>query len=440
MVTLTLLNLFTVGAGVAVVHLTPRSALEPEPPSVAARAIVRVAGTSVTPPDPAAPMPGSGLATELLGLVAGRAGGINAVVVDVESRRTLFEQRARVAAVPASTTKVITSTAALAALGPDRRLTTKVVKGAGGIVLVGGGDPTLTTRPSPGYPMSASLPDLAKRTATALKAAGTTRVRVGYDASLYQGSRTAVGWKPNYIPDGEVAPVTALMVDEGRTAPGERSRVADPPGAAVQAFVGLLRRNGISATAGGRTQAAPNAAQLAAVQSPPVSALVERLMTDSDNDLAEAMVRHVAIERNRPPTFAGAAQAVQEVLARLGAAEGVRLADGSGLSTSNRITPMALARVISIAASGKRPELRAMITGLPVAGFSGTLAGRYTTVALQGAGMVRAKTGTLANVNTLAGITNDEDGRVLAFAFMAGNTNSEVLDQLASTVASCGCR
>ncbi|MBC6458869.1 D-alanyl-D-alanine carboxypeptidase/D-alanyl-D-alanine-endopeptidase [Actinomadura sp. HBU206391] len=441
MVTLSLLNVFTLGAGVAVVKLTPQSSLQLEPPSVATRAIVRASGSSVIPSDASAPMPGSGLGIELLGLLGGQAGAINAVVVDATTRRTLFDQRAKVAAVPASTTKVVTSAAALAVLGSEYRLTTKVVKGAGGgIVLVGGGDPTLTAGPPRGYPTYASLPDLAKRTAAALKAAGTTRVRVDYDASLYQGSRTAPGWKPNYMPDGEVAPVTALMVDEGRVAPGNRSRVADPPGAATQAFAGLLRQNGISARAGTRTQAAPKAAQLAAVQSPPVSVLVERLMTDSDNDLAEAMIRQVAIKRKRPPTFAGGAQAVQETLAQLGVGEGVRLADGSGLSTSNRITPMALARIISLAASGKRPELRAMITGLPVAGFSGTLADRYTTVALPGAGVVRAKTGTLANVSTLAGITSDADGRLLAFAFMAGSTNSEVLDQLASIVAMCGCR
>jgi D-alanyl-D-alanine carboxypeptidase len=441
MVTLSLLNVFALGAGLAVVKLTPRSSLKPEPPSVAIRDIVRAAGSSVTPSDPSAPLPGNGLGIELLGLLGAHGGNVNAVVIDATTRRTLFDQRAKIAAVPASTTKVVTSTAALAALGPDHRLTTKVMKGAGGgIVLVGGGDPTLTARPSRGYPAYASLPDLAKRTAAALKSAGTSRVRVDYDASLYQGSRTAAGWKPNYVPDGEIAPVTALTVDEGRVVPGERSRVADPPGAATQAFVRLLRQNGINATAGGRTQAAPTAEQIAAVQSPPVSVLVERLMTDSDNDLAEAMIRQVAIKRKRPPSFAGGVQAVQEVLTQLGVGEGVRLSDGSGLSTSNRITPMALARIISLAASGKRPELRAMITGLPVAGFSGTLAGRYATVAVQGAGVVRAKTGTLANVSTLAGITSDADGRVLAFAFMAGNANSEALDQLASIVAACGCR
>jgi D-alanyl-D-alanine carboxypeptidase/D-alanyl-D-alanine-endopeptidase (penicillin-binding protein 4) len=446
-VTLSLLNVFTLAAGVAVVRFTPRSGLEPQPPSVASRQIVRVgAGSLASAPDPAARVPGDALGIRLLGLLGGRATNINAVVIDAATRRTLFDQRAQTAAVPASTTKVATSTAVLAALGPEHRLTTKVVKGrGGGIVLVGGGDPTLSTQAAGRYPAYASLPDLARRTAGALKAAGTAQIRVDYDATLYQGPLTAAGWKPNYLPDGEAAPVTALMVNEGRVALGARARVADPPGVAARVFAQWLRRYGIVTRPGTGVQAGPGARQLASVQSPPVSVLVEHLLTTSDNDLAEAMARQVAIKLKRPVTFAGGAQAVQETLTRLGVGEGVQVSDGSGLSTRNRITPLALARIVSLAASGKRPELWSVITGMPVAGFSGTLANRYTTYTTTtqpGAGIVRAKTGTLANVSTLAGLTYDHDGRLLAFAFMAGNVDpnvTELLDQLASTIAGCGC-
>jgi D-alanyl-D-alanine carboxypeptidase/D-alanyl-D-alanine-endopeptidase (penicillin-binding protein 4) len=132
-------------------------------------------------------------------------------------------------------------------------------------------------------------------------------------------------------------------------------------------------------------------------------------------------------------------------LARLGVDDGVRVDDGSGLSTRNRITPLALARIAALAASGRYPRLRAAITGMPVAGFTGTLAApRYTdsrTVA--GAGVVRAKTGTLSGVSTLAGVAHDADGRLLAFAFMLGDGKGPVdrgrLDLLAASVAACGC-
>ncbi|MGH8966391.1 MAG: D-alanyl-D-alanine carboxypeptidase/D-alanyl-D-alanine endopeptidase, partial [Actinomycetes bacterium] len=202
---------------------------------------------------------------------------------------------------------------------------------------------------------------------------------------------------------------------------------------------------GVSAKAGQRTVAQEGAMRLGAVQSPPMSALVEHLLTESDNDLAEAVARQVAMKLGRPATFADAAQAVQQVLARLGVAEGVSVNDGSGLSTRNRITPIALAHIVSLAAGEDHPELRSVVTGLPIAGFSGTLSPpRYTVAASRaGAGMVRAKTGTLAGVSTLAGLVYDVDGRLLAFAFMAGDGKGKVdpgkLDQLAAAIAACGC-
>ncbi|MFC7646835.1 D-alanyl-D-alanine carboxypeptidase [Streptosporangium lutulentum] len=135
---------------------------------------------------------------------------------------------------PASTTKLVTAVASLASLGPDARLSTRVVRGSspGSIILVGGGDPTLAGPRSSGdplyYPQPTSLSSLARLTAKALKAAGVTKVTVAYDDSLYTGPRTASTWKPNYVPEGSVAPVTALMVDEGRVSPNSHQRVSDP--------------------------------------------------------------------------------------------------------------------------------------------------------------------------------------------------------------------
>ncbi|MGP4024427.1 D-alanyl-D-alanine carboxypeptidase/D-alanyl-D-alanine endopeptidase [Actinomadura sp. 3N407] len=452
---LSLLNVFIVTAGLAVAKLTPDRHLSPQPPSVAARDLVRVpASVAIPEADPASgPLPNaSTLAGRLSGLIGGPRAKISAVVIDAATRRPLFERQSHRPATPASTTKLVTSVAALASVGPAHRITTQVVRGAGGgIVLVGGGDPTLTAlpaRPEAGHPPFASLVDLARQTATALKASGVQQVRVDYDVSAYQGPRTAAGWKPNYLPDGEVAPVTALTVDEGRLSPGDsskRTRVSDPPAAAAKQFARLLSKNGVSARPGRMTVAQKGAVRLGAVQSPPVSALVEHLMTESDNDVAEAVSRQVAIKLGRPATFADAAQAVQQVIARLGVAEGVSVNDGSGLSTRNRITPMALARIVSLAAGDDHPELRPAITGLPIAGFSGTLSPPRFTAATSraGAGTVRAKTGTLAGVSTLAGLAYDADGRLLAFAFMAGDGKGPVdpgkLDQLAAAVAACGC-
>ncbi len=85
-----------------------------------------------------------------------------------------------------------------------------------------------------------------------------------------------------------------------------------------------------------------------------------------------------------------------------------------------------------------------MLTGLPVAGFTGTLIDRYPKES-PGTGVVRAKTGTLTGVNTLAGTVVDADGRLLLFAFMTTGTTDpraaqSALDHMASTLANCGCR
>ncbi|MFI0352327.1 D-alanyl-D-alanine carboxypeptidase/D-alanyl-D-alanine-endopeptidase [Actinomadura sp. 9N407] len=458
MITLSLLNVFAASAGVAVAKLTPERHLSPQPPSVADRVPVRTAAAGTAPygADARVPDPGA-LASRLTPLVRGAGTKIGAVVTDVETRRTLFAADADRPATPASTTKLITSVAALATLGPAHRITTRTVRsGDGGVVLVGSGDPTVTAQAparagsgTPGErPVYASLPDLARQTATALKAAGVRQVRVDYDVSAYQGPRTAAGWKPNYLPDGEVAPVSALTVDEGRVRPGDptvNSRVANPPASATATFARLLTRNGVKAKAGRQVTAPKGAARLGAIQSPTAAEMVEHLMTRSDNDVAEAMARQVAIKLGRPASFAVASQSVMQVLAGLGVRGGILVNDGSGLSTANRITPAALAAVIAVAASADHPGLRAAITGMPVAGFSGTLdAPRYTGPSSQaGAGVVRAKTGTLAGVSTLAGLAYDADGRLLAFAFMAGDGKGQVdpakLDGLAAAVASCGC-
>ncbi|WP_233510045.1 D-alanyl-D-alanine carboxypeptidase/D-alanyl-D-alanine endopeptidase [Actinomadura craniellae] len=428
------------------VNVTPAPQLVLSPPSVAARPVVQAAAQPLPSADPAARIPGAaGLSARLNAVLAGSDTKISGAVIDAAARRVLYGRNPDRPATPASTTKLVTSVAVLATRGPEYRLTTKTVQGAPGrVVLVGGGDPTLAVRPPASLPGSASLTELARQTAAALRASGTARVKVDFDDTLYTGPRSAPGWKPNYIPDGEVAPVTALMVDQGRVAAGKRTRVADPPATAAAVFAGLLRRQGVAATRGARVRAHPSAAALGSVRSPPVSAMVEHLMTESDNDMAEAMVRQAALARGRPASFAGGAQAVQEVLAGLRAAGGVTVFDGSGLSTRNRITPLALARLAALAAAPDHPGLRAAITGMPVAGFSGTLADRYAGPATRiGAGYVRAKTGTLDGVSTLAGMAYDVDGRLLAFAFMAGDGKGAVdpgrLDLLAAAVAGCGC-
>ncbi|WP_152788798.1 D-alanyl-D-alanine carboxypeptidase/D-alanyl-D-alanine endopeptidase, partial [Streptomyces phyllanthi] len=364
--------------------------------------------------------------------------GRTAAVVDVATGKSLYDLGADDALTPASTTKIATAAAVLSALGPDHRIETRTVLDPGSkeVVLVGGGDPTLTSREdAKGY---ASLRTLADRTAAALKKRGLDEVTLTYDASLYTGPALhPIG------PNTNLAPVSALMADEARlddSSSGPADRATDPAADAARTFADLLADRGVRTKAPASAKSPKKADRLATVSSPPLSTLVERMLTNSDNDIAEALARHTALAAGEPASFEGAGTAIHGELGELGLPlTGARFADGSGLNRDDRLTAALLTALLAKAASPAHPELRPIVTGLPVAGFTGTLRHRYADH-LSGTGVVRAKTGTLTGVNTLAGTVVDTDGRLLAFAFLATDTTDptsaqKALDGTASALA-----
>ncbi|MFJ4617289.1 D-alanyl-D-alanine carboxypeptidase/D-alanyl-D-alanine-endopeptidase [Streptomyces sp. NPDC088812] len=412
----------------------------PEPAPSAASVLAGLGGTTTTVKSaPAA----DALARVLDPLLADPALGARrtAAVVDVATGTLLYGAGADEALTPASTTKIATAVAALAAMGADHRLTTRVAlePDTGEVVLVGGGDPTLTARTdAEGY---ASLRTLAASAAAALKKRGITRATLSYDTTLYAGSEIhPIGVNPN------LAPVTALTADEGRTddsVKGPATRVADPAADAASRFADLLRSHGIDTTPPGPSKATARAETLATVSSPPLSTLVERMLTNSDNDIAEALARQTAVATGERADFAGAGRAIRAQLAKLGLPlSGVEFKDGSGLDREDRLTASLLTALLAKAGDPAHPDLRPTLTGLPVAGFTGTLSSRYTDGA---AGVVRAKTGTLTGVNTLAGTVVDQDGSLLSFALLTSDTTDPTaaqaaLDRAATALAGCGCR
>ncbi|MBC9726725.1 D-alanyl-D-alanine carboxypeptidase/D-alanyl-D-alanine-endopeptidase [Streptomyces sp. TRM68367] len=364
-----------------------------------------------------------------------------AAVVDAATGKLLYGTGADVPLIPASTTKIATAVAALTAMGPDHRLTTRAAlePDTKEVVLVGGGDPTLTARKEAGG--WASLRALAAGTAAALKKHGLREVTLSYDTTLYAG--------PEMHPigvNGNLAKITALMADEARTddsTSGPAPRVPDPAADAARKFGQFLKEHGISTTPPGPSKATGRAETLAKVSSPPLSSLVERMLTNSDNDIAEHLARQTAIATGKRADFTGAGSAIHAQLAKLGLPlKGARFKDGSGLDRADRLTADLLTALLTKSAAPSHPALRAVLTGLPVAGFTGTLTSRYADGA---AGVVRAKTGTLTGVNTLAGTAVDQNGRLLAFTFLTSNTRNpgaaqSALDKTATTLTTCTCR
>jgi D-alanyl-D-alanine carboxypeptidase/D-alanyl-D-alanine-endopeptidase (penicillin-binding protein 4) len=495
--TLGLLCLFTLGAGAAVARLLPPRLALFEMPRVSAAGLAKAgAALAGATGSPSAGHGGTataaGVAASLDGLMkSGDLGPrVGALVTDVSSGQVLYQLNPATGFAPASTTKIATAIAALDTLGPAARFRTSVViagrrassaAGAASIMLVGGGDPTLAAGPYPAgdYPQPATLSSLAAATAKALRARGIGSVRVSYDASRFGGPAVAPGWKAfgtpgNYAASGNITPITGLEVDQGRLTargtpddgdnPGNyRPRSLTPSRVAAHAFAAFLGKDGITVrghlapakkagqqTPGQQTPGRQKPAQgtvLAAVHSPPLAAIVQQMLSESNNVIAETLARQAAIATGRPGTFKGAADAVMAVAARFHLT-GLRLVDGSGLSPMDRISPRALVGLVRLAAQSGPHSLRPVITGLPVAGFSGTLGpgsffGPFGRDAL---GTVRAKTGNLTHVATMAGLAYTAGGQLLAFAFMGNDIPVKLaaqpefaLAQLATALAGCGC-
>jgi len=465
--TLAMINVFTLAAGITVARMLPSRLAALRVPTLAAGR-VSGAGTALATGTRDGSLPtASGLRAALAGPLSAAALGpaVSAVVADPVTGRVLLSEDGARLLTPASTTKLVTSAAALAVLGPGATFTTRVVQGAtpDRIVLVGGGDPTLAVNkfPAQDYPKPATLASLAAAAARALKAEGRTTVSVGYDSSLYTGPGLAPGWPANYVSTGNVTPIVSLEADQGRlTAAGAPEdsddpynlgpRATDPAGMAAASFAALLAADGIHVSGAPAAQAAPAHAEgIASVSSPPLAAMVEQMLEESNNVIAENLARQVALAAGQPASFSGAAAAVIGELRRLGVGTGLHLVDGSGLSPQDGIAPATLVKVLTLATADAR--VRPLLAGLPVAGFSGTLSGGESVFSgISGAalGSVRAKTGNLGTVTALAGLVTDKAGRTLAFAFIADQipaagmlrTAAGAIDEAAAALANCGCR
>jgi len=185
------------------------------------------------------------------------------------------------------------------------------------------------------------------------------------------------------------------------------------------------------------------------VQSPTITQLVERLLTDSDDALAEALAHLAGGKLSGDASFVGGAAATVSTLSDLGVpVDGVSLHDGSGLSLQDLVPTATLVGALSAVAADKPANgetagvLWPVSTGMPVAGVTGTLATRFDTSGTAvGRGVVRAKTGTLTGVDCLAGVVRGASGRLLAFAVLADSTpgpqtaSRTALDRAASAVA-----
>jgi serine-type D-Ala-D-Ala carboxypeptidase/endopeptidase (penicillin-binding protein 4) len=381
--------------------------------------------------------------------VLGRHYGV--LVSDLATGRTLYRTGAAMVT-PASTTKLLTSTAALTTLGPMARFHTTVryLPATHQLVLVGGGDPFLASSPkkaAASYPDKADVVTLANRAAAKLRALKVRRVRLGFDDSSFSGPAINPQWPSSYIPEGVVPPITSLWVDEGQDSDGY-GFVADPSSRAADVFRSALVSAGLKVGPQvRRVTTPPEAKEVASVASAPLGEIVQRTLAVSDNQAAEVLARHVGLAERQEGSFEAGAASVLEVLRRLGVpVTGDRLYDGSGLSRKDLLGTATLDAVVRLSASKEHPELREVLTGLPVAGFTGSLTYRFDHGPDAARGRVRAKTGTLTGVHGLAGVADDASGARMAFVMVADrvalmkNLEAQTLiDRIAGALGACRC-
>lgn len=328
-----------------------------------------------------------------------------------EGGNVVWEQDPTQPVRPASTTKLLTAAAALLTLGEEDRLTTQLLDaGNGTVVLKAGGDVMLD---------DAALAKLAAGTPKDTK-------KVVVDTSIWPDDAFNSTWKKDDIGGGYIAPIQPVMVHGARIGgtEGELPRSSTP---ALDAGRALASRIGGAAVELGTGQGNV----LAESKSPQLADRLRDMMYESDNVMAEALGREVAVARHQAADFGGATQAVRDTFAEHGFdTTGLTLKDTSGLSEDNRIPPALLNSVLA------NEDLHGLLASLPIAAAEGTLASRFQHS--PGAGWVRAKTGTLTGTSGLAGTVTSRTGHVYTFALVSNDSEisaaREGLDAMASAL------
>jgi D-alanyl-D-alanine carboxypeptidase/D-alanyl-D-alanine-endopeptidase (penicillin-binding protein 4) len=431
-----------------------------------------------------------------------RRGEWGAMIVSLTRRDTLFAQNPDALMQPASTLKMYTAAAALDHFGPNYTFKTPVLRDAqvgpdgtlnGNLYLRGVGDPSLTAR---FWHDEQPMDVLAKQ----VVAAGIKRVHgdiVG-DASAFDDQLVPAGWKTSYLGAAYAARVSALSLAENlvwvvvkpngksaqvtlepatttipvestvrltsgtggrisavrrpdgtiavrgtiasRSGPLKYSLVVDnPPLFAAGALRASLQAAGVKIDGATRLGTTPSdAAEVAAVGSPPLGQIVGEMDRESINIFAELLFRATghATTKLVGSAESGLANLRDFLSQKVGArASSVDVSDGSGLSLLDRVTPRSMVQLLGYSHQAEwGPVFHA---SLPVDGESGTLRRRARGTPARG--NLHAKTGTTNTIAALGGYVTARNGEVLAFSLIYNGTDRgnamAAMDRIGATMA-----
>jgi D-alanyl-D-alanine carboxypeptidase/D-alanyl-D-alanine-endopeptidase (penicillin-binding protein 4) len=382
-----------------------------------------------------------------------RLATFSGVVLKADTGEVLFDRNAAVPAATASVFKIVTAAAALQALGPNYVVDTKVYAdpaNPGTIILVGGGDPTLSATPAGQqsvYQNAPKLSDLALKVSQWATANSIKVNRIVLDSTLFAGGTAASKWEPSWErseqTQGYMSEVTALQVDGDRASP---SRETSPRTTTPVMNAGRKFKAALGATATGATlvegKLPAGSTEVAKVTSQTIDKWIKHMLLVSDNTEAEYLARLVAIKQGYDGSFASVGIAIKKALAATNLdMSNLVIKDGSGLSANNAVSPLFIAQLLGIVNDGFN-DFEIIAHALPVSGESGSLADRFKGDNADAVGKVRAKTGWIKTGYTLAGIIDAKDGTKLLFAVYAlGNVKDDAkvaIDNLVTGFYRCG--
>lgn len=401
-------------------------------------------------------------------------------------RVNLYNWNAQTQLIPASNNKVLTTAAALQALGPQYRMKTVVTGSNAGsnlatLRIIGQGDPTLKT---------IHLNTLAQQ----VRQRGVQQVNllIG-DDTYFRGADFHPSWAADDTVAGYGAPVNSLMLNqnaieltlfpqrvgqplrvqwndptdaqdwrlsnrsvtvspssgesvdvyrdrtarivyvEGQLRAGSASELAaasisNPGNYLIQKFRNALTAaqiNVANATVVKTSPAPPGEIELASWQSPPLAELLKETNQESNNVFAETLLKSVGKAQNPNNTdgFLSGAAAVKSVLAPLGVNPNrYSMVDGSGLSRRNRASAEAFVQTLQ--GMAQSPNAQAYRNSLAIAGTSGTLKSRFRNTAVQG--RFAGKTGTLTGATSLSGYLNPPNYSPVVVSILANYSNASV--------------
>lgn len=352
-------------------------------------------------------------------------GELGASVVDLTAGQSVYEHQPDRQLLPASSTKILTATAALAGMDLDKRLETVVEQDGGRVVIRAAGDVWL---------------DDADLDAAAAVIGQADSVEI--DTSVWSGPSQAEGWDPSNVAEGYIAPMEPAMLYGGRIG----AKTGDVPRSTHPAFdVAQALADRVGASQVGVVDGAPPMPQVAVMESPILRERLELMIKHSDNVMAEAIARELAVARSggQPASFADATTATLHILREIGVEVGnAQIRDNSGLSSENRLTANLLVQCLQLAALDEGSagaavggatgesrgadgansidgDVRTLLDLLPVAGGDGTLDDRYADLSARG--YARAKTGTLTDTSALVGIVTGRSGHTYAYGLLVND-------------------